>query len=183
MSNDSENTQNGLLGILTSPSKTLANWYMWLGCLGLMLAVLNILGYIHPNYRVSWGGLLTFEYMNSAFGDKDTAPVFVAGDAVFMLACGAMSYLGVRTLVGDGEFGDWFMSMLKNDWYKDLVEIGNGGWSLLLGTWSLLAGALFYVYWGLMHLSWIDPGVYSITIVLMAVGLILRMLSSIEDDE
>ncbi len=183
MSNDEDNTQNGLFGILTSPSKTLANWYLWLGCLGVMLGVLNILGYIHPSHRVSWGGVLTFETMNPAFGSKDDAPLFVAGDAVSMFVCCLMSYTGVRSLVGEGNFGDWFMSLLKNDWYNNLLEVENGGWSLLLGTWSMLASVLFYFYWGIMHLSWIDPGVYSIAIVLMAVGLVLRMLSSIEDDE
>jgi hypothetical protein len=183
MSNDGEDTQDGLVGILTNPSKTLANWYLGLGCLGLMLAVLNILGIVHPSYRVSWGGLLTFEYTNSAFGDKGTAAAFVAGDAVFMFACGLISYLGIRSLVGEDNFGDWFSSMLKNEWYIDLIELGNGGWGRLLGTWSIVASIVFYFSWGVMYMTWIDPGPYSIAIVLMSVGLVLRMLSSVEDDE
>ena len=183
MNNDGENTQNGLFGILTKPSKTLANWYLWLGCLGLMLAILNIMGVIHPNYRVSWGGLLTFEATNAAFGTKDTAAAFVAGDAVFMFACGALAFTGIRSLVEDGNYGDWFTSMLRNEWYTDLVELRNGGWSQLLGTWSMAASLVFYFYWGIMYMTWIDPGVYSIAIVLMSSGLVLRMLSSIEDAE
>ena len=183
MSDDGENTQNGLFGILANPSKTLANWYLWLGCLGLMLAILNMMGVIHPNYRVSWGGLLTFEVTNAAFGDKVGAPAFVAGDAVFMFACGALAFTGIRSLVEDGNYGDWFKSMLNNEWYTDLVELGNGGWSLLLGTWSMVASIGFYFGWSICYMTWIDPGVYSIAIVLMAVGLVLRMLSSVEDTE
>ena len=183
MSNDSEDTQNGIVGILTNPSKTLAYWYLGLGCLGLMLAVLNILGIVHPSYRVSWGGLLTFEVTNAAFGDKVGAPVFVAGDAVFMFACGLISYLGIRSLVGEDNFGDWFSSMLKNEWYIDLIELGNGGWERLLGTWFIVASIAFYFSWGIMYMDWIDPGVYSIAIVLMSAGLVLRMLATVEDDE
>jgi hypothetical protein len=34
-----------------------------------------------------------------------------------------------------------------------------------------------------MHTAWIDPGIYSWSIVLMGAGLVMRMLSSIEDEE
>ena len=33
-----------------------------------------------------------------------------------------------------------------------------------------------------MYMAWIDPGVYSIAISLMASGLVLRMLTTIEED-
>ena len=32
-------------------------------------------------------------------------------------------------------------------------------------------------------MGWIDPGVYSIAISLMGLGLVMRMLSSVEDEE
>ena len=32
-------------------------------------------------------------------------------------------------------------------------------------------------------MAWIDPGVYSISIALMASGIVMRMLSSVEDEE
>ena len=183
MSNDGKNAENGLFDILTKPSNTLANWYFWLGSLGLMLAILNIMGIIHPNYRLSWGGLLTFEYTNAAFGDKDTAAAFVIGDAVFMIFCAGLAFTGVRSLATDGDVAGWFKSMVTNEWYKDLMGSEDSGWSLILGTWSILGSIVFYFYWGIMFMAWIDPGVYSIAIVLMAIGMVLRMLSSIEEDE
>ena len=182
MSNDSENGTNGMFGILTQPSKTLANWYFWLGALGLMLAILNLLGQIHPTYRVSWGGMFTFEYTNAAFGDKDTASAFVLGDAVFIAGCLGLVVLGARSLIGDKEPVDWFVTMISNDWYNDLIDVRNG-WLCVFGTWAMLGSIMFYFYWGIMYTAWIDPGVYSIAISLMATGLVFRMLSSIEDDE
>ena len=182
MSDDGENAQNRLGTILFNPSNTLATWYFWLGLLGLMLAVLNIMGVIHPTYRLSWGGLLTFEYTNAAFGDKEGAAAFVASDAIFIAAVGGLTFLGARNLIGDGDVVEWFKNMVTNDWYNDLLD-SEGGWSLVLGTWSMLSSIVFYFYWGIMHMAWIDPGVYSIAIALMASGIVLRMLSSVEDDE
>ncbi len=182
MSDVGENAENGMFDMLMKPSNTLANWYFWVGLLGLMLAVLNLMGMIHPTYRVSWGGLLTFEYTNAAFGDKDDAAAFVAGDAIFIALVGGMTFLGAKTLIGEDGAGNWVKSMVTNDWYNDLLDF-EGGWNRALGTWSILASMVFYFYWGVMHLAWIDPGVYSIAIALMGLGLVLRMLSTVEDEE
>ena len=72
--------------------------------------------------------------------------------------------------------------MVTNEWYNDLLSL-EGGWAKALGTWSILASMLFYFYWGIMYMGWIDPGVYSIAISLMGLGLVMRMLSSVEDEE
>jgi hypothetical protein len=182
MSDDVENAESGMLEILTQPSRTLANWYFWVGSLGLFLAILNLADAIHPNYRVSWGGLLTFEYTNAAFGDKDSASSFVIGDAVFMLLCGGLVALGVRTLSNEQGVVEWIKSMLTNKWYNDLIEPETGGWSMIIGTWSMLGSVLFYFYWGITSTTWIDPGVYSWAIAMMAAGLVLRMLATVEED-
>ena len=182
MSDDGDNAQNGLGSILFNPSNTLATWYFWLGLLGLLLAALNLMGMIHPTYRVSWGGLLTFEYSNAAFGDKDDAAAFVASDAIFIALVAGMTFLGARSLIGDGNPGEWILSMVTNDWYNDLLNV-EAGWNLALGTWCMLVSVVFYFYWGIIHLAWIDPGVYSIAIALMGAGLVMRMLSTVEDDE
>jgi hypothetical protein len=144
---------------------------------------MNITNNIHPNYHVSWGGVLTFEYTNQAFGDKDTASAFVVGDAVFIALCGGMAALGVRSLSAENGISEWAKSMVTSNWYNDLVEPGNGGLTLLVGTWSMLGSILFYFYWGITSTTWIDPGVYSWSIAMMAAGLVLRMLASIEQEE
>ena len=182
MSNDVEDAESGMLEILTQPSKTIANWYFWIGSLGMFLAILNLADAIHPNYRVSWGGLLTFEYTNDAFGDNKTAAGFVIGDAVFMLICGTLIALGGRSLSAEQGVGEWIKSMFTSKWYNDLVEPENGGWSMIIGTWSMLGSVLFYFYWGVTSTSWIDPGVYSWTIAMMASGLVLRMLATVEEE-
>ena len=182
MSDVQENADKSMLDILLKPSNTRANWYFWLGVLGLMLAILNLMGIIHPTYRLSWGGLLTFEYTNDAFGTKDDAPMFVVSDAIFIAFVGGMTFLGAKTLIGEKDPVDWIKTLVTNEWYNDLLDV-KSGWSLALGTWSILASMVFYFYWGIMYMAWIDPGVYSISISLMGLGLVLRMLSSVEDED
>ena len=124
----------------------------------------------------------TFEYTNDAFGNKDGAAAFVASDAIFMAIVGGMTFLGARGLIGNGDPAEWAKGIVTNDWYNDLLDF-EAGWALILGTWSVLASIVFYFYWGIAHMAWIDPGVYSIAIALMGTGLVLRMLSSVEDEE
>ena len=50
MSEDNDDSTT-VLEMIMNPNKTLANWFVSLGLLGLFLAVLNIIGCIHPNYR------------------------------------------------------------------------------------------------------------------------------------
>ena len=98
MSSEENAESGGLADIFIKPSITLSKWYIAIGVWGLTLAILNSLGYIHPTYRVSWGGLLTFEAFADAFGHKDDAPAFVVGDLVFMGACLALLGLGLNSI-------------------------------------------------------------------------------------
>ena len=84
MSDEVENGEAGFLDLLTNPSKALANWYVGLGVWGLFLAILNIAGVLHPTYRISWGGLLTFELWDSWQG-TDQSFYVTAGDGIFMI--------------------------------------------------------------------------------------------------
>ena len=44
-------------------------------------------------------------------------------------------------------------------------------------TACLLLGLAFYLYFGIAHKGWIDVGVYSVTIALMAAGVALNHAS------
>ena len=85
MSTEESDPTGSVVSMLMNPSRGMANWYAGLGMLGIFLALLNILGHIHPTYHLSWGGLLTFEATNAAFGTKSLdGAQFVLSDAVFI---------------------------------------------------------------------------------------------------
>lgn len=169
-----EETKTGLVQMIVNPSKTMSNWFVGIGLLGLFLAILNLIGEIHPNYRVSWAGVLTFEATNKAFDDLDTAPAFVISDAIFIALCTAFAGLGIKSInKQDGGIQKWLTSVFVNDTWMALADPDRGGWSKTLGAWCIILGVTNYLYFGLIATGWIDPGVYSVTIGLLAFGLAL----------
>ena len=179
MSTEHSDADNSIVSMLLNPSRTMANWYTGIGILGIFLAVMNILGYVHPNYHISWGGLLTFEATNTAFEPKSDGVQFVISDFIFIGLCVVLAGLGLRTF-GNDESGiaGWFKSILINDTWPALVDPDIGGWNKLFGAWSLLLGIVFYFYYGIVNTGWVDVGVYSVSIALIALGLGLLMAAN-----
>ena len=178
MSSEEKVASGGLADIFIRPSVTLSKWYIAIGVWGLTLAILNMMGQIHPTYRVSWGGLLTFEALADAFGTKDNAPTFVAGDFVFIGACLALLGLGLRSIEGNVEGGlaGFARSLVLNDTWPALVG-SEGGIMRAVGAWCLLLGFGFYIGYSVMYMTWIDLGVYSVSITLVAFGFALNAAS------
>ena len=144
----------------------------------LVLAVLNMMGQIHPTYRVSWGGLLTFETLADAFGNKDDAPAFVPGDGVFIAACLALVGLGLRSINTkvEGGLAGFLTSIFVNDTWPALVG-SEGGLMRAVAAWCLLLGFGFYIGYSVLYMTWIDLGVYSVSITLVAFGFALNAAS------
>ena len=184
MSTEHSDADKTIVSMLLNPSRTMANWYTGIGILGIFLAVMNILGYVHPNYHISWGGLLTFEATNTAFEPKSDGVQVVVSDFIFIGLCVALAGLGLRTF-GNDESGiaGWFKSILINDTWPALVDPDVGGWNKLFGAWSLLLGIVFYFYYGIVNTGWVDVGVYSVSIALIALGLGLLMAANAPEGE
>lgn len=181
---DMDDTDEGFAQMVMNPSRTLSNWFVGLGALGIFLAVLNLAGEIHPNYRVSWSGVLTFEITNKAFEDMATAPSFVLSDLVFIVICGIFAGLGLKTINShEGGLGAWFKSIFVNQTWMSLADPDLGGWYKTLGAWCLLLGIINYLYFGICATGWIDPGVYSVTIGLMAFGFALIYAANAPEPE
>ena len=173
-----------LISILFSPSQSLSRWYLGIGSLGLLLAILNLAGQAHPTYRISWAGLLTMEYTNSAFELKSTAPPFVASDFVFIALCGGLVALALKSInAQEGGIPGFFSSMLKNDIWVSLASTDVGGWYRTGAAWCMLTGIVFYVYWGISYMAWVDPGVYVVTIALISLGIGMNILSRLEEED
>jgi hypothetical protein len=184
MSNQETDTSNSVVSMILNPSRGLANWYVCIGMLGIFLAILNILGYVHPTYHLSWGGLLLFEAFNAAFEIKSDSPQFVASDAVFIGFCSLLLSRGFQTISNDEDgIGGWFTSLFVNDTWPALVDPDLGGWNKLVSAWCLLLGFVFYMYYGILHTGWIDIGVYSVSVALLAFGFALKLASEAPEGE
>ena len=157
-----------------------ASGLVFLGAWGLVLATLNMLSLAHPTYRISWGGLLTLEATNAAFGEaKDGFYFEPLGDAVFIAICAVMIYIGGTTINSRTELADWVKGLFVNDTWPALNDPSLAGGQRTLAAWCLLLGLGFYLYFGIAHHGWIDVGVYSVAIALMASGFALNHASRV----
>ena len=148
-----------------------ASGLVFVGVWGLILAALNMVGRIHPTYHVSWGGLFTFEATNAAFGTaKDGFHFEPMGDTVFIAICVLMLTIGARSINERSDIAAWVRGLFVNDTWPALNDPSLGGGQRTASAWCLLLGLAFYLYFGIAHQGWIDVGVYSVSIALMAAG-------------
>jgi hypothetical protein len=164
--------------IANGPIPVYAPAMVFMGAWGLLLAGLNFFSMAHPTQHVSWGGLLTFEVTNPAFGEAIEGFHYEPlGDSIFLLACLAIIGLGLKVIGQRTDVGDWFRSLLFNDTWPALNDTSIGGGQRTVAAWCLFLGLAFYFWFGMQHSGWMDVGVYSVTIALMATGFALNHAS------
>ena len=132
--------------------------------------------------------LMVWPFDNGSLGDallmKDSSPSFAISDAVFMILCGGLVFLGFRWVNSkEGGASSFLRGLFINDTWSSLTNPVLGGWSKTGGAWCLLVGVLFYMYWGVRYTRWIDPGVYVVTIALLASGIALKGVSQVTPQE
>ena len=184
MSSEQGDKQSGIISMITDPSKCTANWFIGLSMWGILLVILNILGYAHPSYHYSWGGLFSFEMTNLAYEAKSDSAQFVPSDAVLIAICSLFMSFGFKSYAKteDGIAG-FFMGLFVNDTWPALASIEEGGIQRTLAAWSTLLGFVFYIYFGINNMGWMDPGVYSVSIALIAFGFALNHASRVPEGE
>ena len=172
MSEDGSEWMNALL----RPSSTMSAGAIILGSWALFLTAVNMVsGAYSPGHKVLWIGFLTG-------GDPHTAEMsLVLDDAVFgALGVGllATGIVGMGKSREDG-FTGWFLGLPHSPILTSLLS-PSGGVTRLLASWMILVGATFYLVWSAINTTWVDPGVYSVTIALVASGLGLHILQAAE---
>ena len=184
MSSEQGDKQSGIISMITNPSRCTANWFIGLSMWGILLAVLNILGFAHPSYHYSWSGLFSFEMTNLAYEAKSDSVQIVASDAVFIAFCSMLMFFGLNSYAKteDGVAG-FFKGLFVNDTWTALASIEESGIQRTLAAWSTLFGFAFYAYFGINHMGWMDPGVYAVSIALIAFGFALNHASRVPEGE
>ena len=60
---------------------------------------------------------------------------------------------------------------LPNDRIVTSLYSGDGGMIRIIASWMVFVGLTFYTIWSLMNTTWVDPGVYSVMIALVSLGI------------
>ena len=177
MSETESVSQSGLMNSIMNPSMGLAKFYFGIGLWGLVLAILNLLGMIHPTQKVSWAGMLTINWTNNAFHPLSDNPGFVASDAVFIIMCGGIFALAMKKFsTSEGGVGGFFQSMIKNDLaISGLTERRWHAENCRCMVHTNRSNVLHLMGYSIHNL--IDPGVYAVSIALLAFGFALDYAS------
>ena len=161
---------------LTRPSKTLSASAVLLGAWLALLTIVNLTqGAYSEGRKVLWMKFLT-GVKNSSTTDMS----FVADDAIFGALSVAILAAGVLGLnkTHEGGFASW-MSGLPTCIMTRLL-VFDGGFNKLASSWLVALGVLFYLIWSVNESTWVDPGVYSVAVVLISFGVGIGVLSESE---
>tara|TARA_B100000214_G_scaffold348792_1_gene301136 strand:- start:186 stop:704 length:519 start_codon:yes stop_codon:yes gene_type:complete len=156
---------------LFRPSITFSTILFFIGCWIVILSIINIvLGAYSPGNKVLWIGFLTDGVSNTS------DMTFVIDDGIFLILGILSVSLGVMGInsIKEGGFMKWALEIHKGTIFRSLLSAENG-LTRSIGSWMLVFGIVFYVIWSLCYNTWVDPGVYSICISLIAFGLGLHI--------
>ena len=150
------------------------------GIWALIVDFVNIaIGAYASGQKVVWAGFVSY----GTFADN----TFVAhngveispGDIAFTIIAGIILAFGALILQKTEEGGviSWITSLVSPKRWAPLFDF-SGGMNVTIGSWLLISGIIFYFAWSITNNTWVDPGVYAVTIPLISFGSILPMLES-----
>lgn len=165
--------------VLRSPSITMSVGSFLLGSWMAFLTLVNIISGVYSDGRkVNWMDFITNgPVTNSAHEIGLTFP----DDVIFIIISAALIGIGVMGIGSSREdgFGGWISGLPNERIMKSLIS-PNLDIVRTIASWMMLLGIVYYFGWSLRETTWVDPGVYSVMIALVAVGLGLHWIRDAE---
>ena len=154
---------------------------VFIGAWGLLLAALNMFSMAHPTQHVSWGVCSPLKpptkpleaQKTDSISNRSVTPSSSWYALPWWLSAPKPSVNASFSLV------DWLKGLVVNDTWPALNDLSVGGGQRTFAAWCLALGLAFYFWFGIQHAGWIDVGVYSVTIALMASGFALNHASRV----
>ena len=166
--------------VLKSPSITMSVGSFLLGSWMAFLTLLNIIsGAYSDGRKVNWMDFITNgPVTNSAHEIGLNFP----DDLIFALISAALIGIGVMGIGSsrDDGFGGWISGLPNERIMRSLIS-PNLDIVRTIASWMMLLGIVYYFGWSLRETTWVDPGVYSVMIALVAVGLGLHWIRDAEN--
>ena len=154
---------------LLRPSSKASVAAIILGSWMLVLDVLNIVIGVHSDGgKVRWIDFLT---NGSEVSQAHEFGILIPDDLLFSaLGFGilALGMMGLGRSV-EGGFKTWAKQLPSSPIFSSLLSTSDGS-NRTIGSWLILLGAMFYIIWSSLYSTWVDPGVYSVMIALVAIG-------------
>lgn len=166
--------------VLTRPSSTASSAAVMLGVWVLLLNAVNLFsGAYSSGIKVLWIGFITGDSASSNIAH--TGLEVAADDVVFGLIGVVLLVLGARGMskAVEGGFSAWVSGIPRGTIVSSLFS-PDEGFNRTLASWFIAFGVGFYLYWSLMNTTWVDPGVYSVMIVMVSFGFAIHKMADAE---
>lgn len=158
------------MGSLTRPSSTLSAGSFIVGFWMAFLTIINIIfGAYSDGRKVNWIDFIgNGKVTNSTHEIGLTFPDDLAFGLLssVLIAAGVMGMGAARE---DGFVG-WISSLSEDRMITSLFSTQNG-LGRTLASWMILSGTGYYLIWSSLESTWVDPGVYSVMISFVALGI------------
>ena len=169
------------MGALMRPSSMLSAGSFLVGIWMAFLTLVNIVFGAYSNgRRVNWIDFLTN-------GDEVTSAHEVTlnlpDDIVFGLLSSlliAVGIMGMNAAREDG-FRGWFYGLPRDMVFASIFSTENG-LGRTFSSWMIVSGAAYYLVWSSLESTWVDPGVYSVMISLVMVGVGLNWIQDAKSE-
>jgi hypothetical protein len=160
---------------LMRPSSTLSAGFFIVGVWMAFLTIINIAVGAYSNGRkVNW-----IDFITNGENTNSTHEIALAfpDDILFGLLSSLLIGAGIRGMGAAREdgFGGWFSGLPQDQMLTSLFSTKNG-MGRTIASWMILSGAGYYLVWSAIESTWVDPGVYSVMISFVMVGLGLNLI-------
>jgi len=164
------------------PSSTLSAGSIIVGVWMGFLTIINIAVGAYSNGRkVNWIDFITNgENTNSVHEIGLTIPDDFLFGLLSLLLIG-VGVLGMGAAREDG-FRGWLSGLPQDRILTSLYSTKNG-MGRTMASWMILFGAGFYLIWSVMESTWVDPGVYSVMIFFVMIGMGLNWVQDANSED
>ncbi len=170
---------NDWYSALTRPSRTASTALLLLGGWVLLLTIVNIaIGAYSPGFKALWLGFLSDGALGDVYVAHDGVSI-VIDDIVFGilgLAVAGLGYLGLDKAAEGGA-----ISAIRDcpNCLSGLFSTGDGI-RKTFADWLIVGGAMFYLAWSVQNNTWVDPGVFAVSVAPFTFGVGLNLLDKAE---
>ena len=172
-------SDNDWYSALTRPSRTASTVMLLLGGWVLLLTIVNItFGAYSPGFKALWLGFLSNGSLGDVYTDHDGISVVVDDIAfgIIGIILVAMGHLGMNKAVEGGA-----VSAIKSlpNCMSGLFS-GEHGIRKTVADWMIVFAIICYLARSIQYNTWVDPGVFAVSVIPFMFGFGLNMLDKAE---
>ena len=167
-------TQNSWREEITKSSRFLSIIGFCIGVWLALVSIVNILvGAFAPGQKIEWIGFFDGSSLTEAYSNHNSVSVG-SGDMVAIALAIALIFVGARGLEATTGTKAFLKSIAER---PGRMVSTTENINALISNWLIVGGALLYLGWSVVYTTWVDPGIYSVCIALIASGAGLEAIS------